>query len=78
VVAGLLNIDRLSVVASSGQRAFSRSCCDWLKPLGASKKKWKLSRADGVGEHDLSFAKSGDGDEYPLQAVDPSRAQRCS
>ena len=26
------------VVASSGQRAFSRSCCDWLKPLGASEK----------------------------------------
>ena len=58
------------VVASSGQRAFSRSCCDWLKPLGASEKNGNFQEQMELVNTISRSQSLAMADEYLLQAVD--------
>ena len=58
------------VVASSGQRAFSRSCCDWLKPLGASEKNGNFQEQMELVNTISRSQSLAMADDYLLQAVD--------
>ena len=58
------------VVASSGQRAFSRSCCDWLKPLGASEKNGNFQEQMELVNTISRSQRLAMADEYLLQALD--------